>query len=290
MEIGVKTKLIALCGIPLGQSFAARIQNDAFRAAGLDYYYFPVEVDHEGLLSVLDAARYMNFAGLVITKPNKIFVCSHLDELDPLAKTMGSVNTVVKKGNKLIGYNTDGMACVQSLAEDAGIKVKEGSFFCLGAGGVGRAVACTLAHNGAGKIFITDQKEEAAIDLVAVINETYGEIAKHIPYNTKEAIVTHGREADVILNLSGLGMGEYIGKTPVSREVFRKGQLAFEAIYNPAETRFMSDAKASGCQVLNGLHMTVNQGAIGYRLHTGQEPPYHQMRRTISAILAGREE
>ena len=110
MKIDINTKMITLLGKPLGQSFAARMQNAGYEAAGLNMLYFYTEVDKDHLGDVVNGLRYMNFAGFAVTKPNKVRVLRYLDELDPLCKKMGASNTVVKTPEgKLIGYNTDGV-------------------------------------------------------------------------------------------------------------------------------------------------------------------------------------
>ena len=83
MKIDINTKMITLLGKPLGQSFAARMQNAGYEAAGLNMLYFYTEVDKDHLGDVVNGLRYMNFAGFAVTKPNKVRVLRYLDELDP---------------------------------------------------------------------------------------------------------------------------------------------------------------------------------------------------------------
>ncbi len=149
--ITVDTKLIGLLGKPLRQSFSPRMQNEAYQAAGLDYLYYPIEVENDHLGDVVNGLRYMNYCGFAVTKPNKIQVIQYLDELDPLAKKMGSVNTVVNTDGKLKGYNTDGEGFVRSLLTQTNCCLNTSIFFCFGAGGAGRAMCSTLAYRGAKK-------------------------------------------------------------------------------------------------------------------------------------------
>ena len=143
MKIDIDTKMITLLGKPLGQSFAARMQNAGYEAAGLNMLYFYTEVDKDHLGDVVNGLRYMNFAGFAVTKPNKVRVLRYLDELDPLCKKMGASNTVVKTPEgKLIGYNTDGVGFYTSLVEEGKINVEESTFFCFGAGGAVLCAAC----------------------------------------------------------------------------------------------------------------------------------------------------
>ena len=123
MNVNIDTKFITLLGDPLRQSFAARMQNKGYEAAGLNMLYFYTETGNEHLGDIVNGLRYMNFAGFAVTKPNKIEVLKYLDELDPLCEKMGSSNTVVKTPEgKLKGYNTDGVGFYTSITEEGGIK------------------------------------------------------------------------------------------------------------------------------------------------------------------------
>ena len=121
MKIYINTKMITLLGKPLGQSFAARMQNAGYEAAGLNMLYFYTEVDKDHLGDVVNGLRYMNFAGFAVTKPNKVRVLRYLDELDPLCKKMGASNTVVKTPEgKLIGYPAPWRNKVRTFCQNPG--------------------------------------------------------------------------------------------------------------------------------------------------------------------------
>lgn len=105
MKVDINTKMVTLIGTPLGQSFAARMQNAGYEAAGLNMLYFYTQADSEHLGEIVAGIRHMNFAGFAVTKPNKVQVLRYLDELDPLCRKMGACNTVVKTPEgRLIGF------------------------------------------------------------------------------------------------------------------------------------------------------------------------------------------
>ena len=163
MKVDINTKMVTLIGTPLGQSFAARMQNAGYEAAGLNMLYFYTQADSEHLGEIVAGIRHMNFAGFAVTKPNKVQVLRYLDELDPLCRKMGACNTVVKTPEgRLIGYNTDGVGFYTSLTQEGGVQVDQSVFFCFGGGGAGRAMCSILAYNGARKIYITDAFESCA--------------------------------------------------------------------------------------------------------------------------------
>jgi shikimate dehydrogenase len=285
MKVDIDTKMITLLGDPLKQSFAARMQNAGYEAAGLNMIYFYTVVDNEHLGDVVNGLRYMNFAGFAVTKPNKVKVLEYLDELDPLCQKMGASNTVVRsEDGRLKGYNTDGVGFYTSLTEEGGIDVPNSTFFCFGAGGAGRAMCSILAYKGAKKIYITDYFDAASESLVKDINENFAPIAVQVPKGDFSKVA----EADVVLNASGIGMGQHIGETPMPEEYIRDGQFFFDACYNPAKTQFLINAEKKGCRVLNGLGMSLYQGVAQVELWTGKKAPVEAMRKELLDIIAGK--
>ena len=284
MNVDINTRMITLIGTPLKQSFAARMQNAAYAAAGMNLVYFYTEADSAHLGEIIGGIRHMpSFAGCAVTKPNKVKVLKYLDELDPLCEKMGACNTVVKTGDgRLIGYNTDGMGFYRSMVEEAGFSFEGAKIFCFGAGGAGRALSSISAHGGAGKIYITDLDAGSGRSLVNDITENFAPVAEFIESGDYSKIA----ECDLVVNATGLGMGETIGRSPMPVEHISPKQFYFDACYNPARTQFLMDAEARGCRVMNGLGMSLYQGIVQIELWTGREAPVEAMRRELLDILA----
>ncbi len=284
--ITVDTKLIALLGTPLRQSFSYKMQNDAFKALGLDYYYIPIEVEPEGLKAVVTAIRYMNFAGFAVTKPYKVDIMKYLDEVDDLARMMGSCNTVVVEDGKFKGYNTDGEGLIRSLTEEGKIEIKDNIFFSFGAGGTGKSVCLELANNGAGRIYISSRSAMCE-ELSANINNYFPGVCVPIRAADKEKIEQGMAEANVLLNLSGSGMYPHIDETPVDKSLLKPKHLCFDATYNPDKTRFLLEAEEKGCKIINGIGMFIYQGAHQIKLWTGKEGPCEVMCRSLEELIPG---
>lgn len=283
MNVDINTKMISLLGTPLSQSFAARMQNRGYEAAGLNMLYFYTELDNEHLGDVVNGIRYMNFAGFAVTKPNKVAVLQYLDELDPLCRKMGSSNTVVRtEDGKLIGYNTDGMGFYTSITTEGGVNVDGNTFFLFGSGGAGRAIASVLAYYGAAKIYVTDIFPEAAKSLENDLIVNFGADAEAVPYGDYSKIA----ECAVLINASGIGMGKTIGQSPLPKEYLKPEHFCFDACYNPLKTQFLVDGESVGCQILNGLGMSLYQGAAQIELWTGKPAPVEAMRQELMDILA----
>lgn len=286
MHIDIHTRFITLLGDPLAQSFAARMQNRGYEAAGLNLVYFYTVTGNEHLGEIIQGLRHMPFAGFAVTKPNKVKVLEYLDELDPLCAKMGSSNTVVKlPDGRLKGYNTDGVGFYRAL-EEAGVPVSGKIFFCFGSGGAGRAICSALAYHGAGRILITDLVEESARSLVADINKNFAPVAEFVAYGDFSRV----KEANAVINASGVGMGKTAGRTPLPPEYIRSGQFYFDACYNPARTRFLENAEKAGCPVLNGLTMSLYQGTAQVELWSGKKAPVEAMGQELEKILAEKKQ
>lgn len=288
MIADINTKFITLLGKPLTQSFAARMQNAAYRAMGENMLYFYTEVENDHLGEIVQGLRYLPFKGFAVTKPNKVKVLEYLDELDPLCAKMGASNTVAVRDGKLIGYNTDGVGFLRSLKEETNLNIPETTFFCAGAGGAGRAMCSILAYENAKKIYVYDFMEASAKELVDDINKNFGECAEFVPFGDTEAAMAIAHECDVLMNATGLGMYKTADKTPFPKEIIRKEQICFDATYNPQQTLFLKQAEEIGCKWINGLGMSLYQGAAQIEIWTGRKDvPVNVMSDELMDILAG---
>ena len=288
MNIDINTRMIALLGKPLSQSYAARMQNAAYKAAGINMLYFYSEVENEHLPDVVNGLRHMSFAGFAVTKPNKVEIMKYVDEKDPLCEKMNASNTVViLPDGKLKAYNTDGIGFIRALREEMpDISIKESTFFCIGAGGAGRAISSVLAYYGAKKIYIANRTISKAEKLVDDINKNFAPVAELVDFNDALILKDKIRKSDVIMNNTGLGMVTKLEETPVAKEFLNPGQLCFDATYNPSKTRFLVEAEEMGCRIMNGLGMSLYQGAKQIELWSGKDAPIEVMRQELMNILS----
>jgi len=290
MSVDINTKMVTLLGKPLNQSYAARMQNSAYKASGLNMLYFYSEVENDHLGDIVNGIRHMNFAGFAVTKPNKVEIMKYVDEVDPLCEKMNASNTVVLKDGKLKAYNTDGVGFFRSLMEEVPqLDVKETVFFCMGAGGAGRAICSVLAYNGAKKIYITNRSLSKAEELANDINENFANIAHAVDIEDVELYKATIEESNVIMNNTGLGMLSSLDMTPVPKEFLNKDKICFDATSNPAKTKFLEDAESLGCKIINGLGMSLYQGAKQIELWSGKEAPIEAMRSELLTILSEKE-
>jgi len=272
----VNTKLVLLLGQPLGHSISPAMHNFAFEKLGMNYCYMPVEVTPENLATVFAGLTKMNVTGFNITIPHKIRIMDYLDELDPLARVIGAVNTICLKDGKTRGYNTDGEGFVRSLEEKADIRVKEKRFFILGCGGAVRAIAMTLASRGAAAVHISNRTFSKAEALAAEINEKISCCAKAVEQKT-ETIQPYLKQCDILINGTRLGMHPDEDCSPIDTSLLSADLIVADIVYNPLITKLLKEAEQLGCTIVDGLGMLVYQGAAAFQLWTGVEPPVDEM-------------
>ncbi len=283
--VTVRTKLISLLGYPLGQTFAPEMFNRTFAELEMDYFYFPIETEQDNLGTLVGAIRCMNYVGFNVTKPNKTAILPYLDEVDPLAETIGSVNVVVIRDGVLKGYNTDGVGFLQAFRSERGDQLNSLSFLILGAGGASRAISTTLASEGVKELTIIDQYDEASRSLAESINSRVRKCAQSVPF--KEVAMSELLErADVLVNATGIGMPPAVERTPVEKELLPKDLFVVDITYNPPRTQLLLDAQDRGCPVMNGIGMAINQGIRGFALMTGEPEPTEIMTRVMREIVA----
>ncbi len=280
----VNTKLVILLGQPLGHSVSPSIHNRVFEKLGMDYCYLPVEVSTENLAEVFRGLTKMNVAGFNVTIPHKVHIMEFLDELNPLARTIGAVNTICIRDGKTTGFNTDGQGFVQSLEEKAGISVQGKRFFILGCGGAVRAIAMTLAFKGAEKIYLCNRTSSKAKKLTEEINREITPCAETVEQET-DAIDFFLKGCDVLVNGTQLGMHPNENISPLNKALLSRHLIVSDIVYNPLMTKLMKDARQIGCTVVDGLGMLIYQGAAAFRLWTGVEPLIHEMSEVAYKLM-----
>ncbi|MCR4335821.1 MAG: shikimate dehydrogenase [archaeon] len=268
--IDSKTKLVCLLGKPAKHSLSPAMQNAGFNALGLNFVYLAFEP--ENLKKTVDGLKEMGVAGFNVTMPFKAEIMKHLDRIDPIAKQIGAVNTVVNTGKDLVGYNTDGVGAIESLKKVTSLRGKR--VLLIGAGGAGKAIGFYLKNEGA-KITIANKPELQAIKLAKILDET------SIYLDSINSL----EEFDILINATPAGMKPDTEATAIPTSLLKKELVVFDIVYEPMETKLLKEAKKKGCRTINGLEMLLNQGYAGFKLFTGQEAPREEMREAIMKEL-----
>lgn len=278
LPISVNTKLAALIGWPLGHSASAVMHNEAYAAMGLDALYVLLQIAPVHVEKSIDAMETMGFMGCNVTIPHKLTVRELMDELHPSAAESGAVNTVLFKGGRRIGYNTDGTGFVRAMIEKGGFNPKGKRCLMVGAGGAARGVASALAIAGASKFIIANrtQEYEMAEKLASDMNDLRPNIAKPTTLD-RDAIGAALEESDFVVHGTRLGMSPNVDTVAIDTSLLSPRHFVCDIVYSPRETRLLREAKARGCKTLDGMWMLVYQGAEAIRIWTEMEPPVDVM-------------
>ena len=282
--ISGSTRVCGLIGDPVAHSVSPAMHNAAFNYTGLDFIYLPFRVEKEALAAAISGLRALNIKGLNVTIPHKVAVIPLLDELEPLAKKIGAVNTIVNEGGHLRGYNTDAGGFLKALME-RGFKLDDKNIVILGAGGAARAISFSLADRIAKMVILNRQLEmDWAVELAASLSRFTRKAVKALELNKKN-LASVLASADMLINATSVGMSPDTSHSPVPAGLFRPGMVVFDVIYNPIKTRLLAEARAAGAETINGIDMLVGQGALSFKLWTGAKAPVEIMEKTALEAL-----
>lgn len=263
--ITAATDLYCVLGSPVSHSQSPLVHNISFRKNKIDAVYLAFEpADIETAVMSL---RSLGIKGASVTIPFKETIINYLDEVDPLARKIGAVNTVVNRSGRLVGYNTDSDAAVAPLIPHG---IQDKTICIIGAGGAGKAVAHGIAKQG-GQIIITNRSEGKGAALAAEVK------GRFICLDQMDTIA-----ADVVINTTSCGMYPLqVADLPFPAHNLIAGMVVMDVVYTPLNTRLLSIAREKGCTIIDGLSMFVAQAAAQFELWTGLSPDTQAMREAV---------
>lgn len=282
-----KQELVAVFGQPVAENPTQAMVEAAFRHHGLDWRYLTIEVAPADLGAAVAGARAMGFRGFNCTIPHKVAVIPFLDELGESAALMGAVNCVVRRGERLVGENTDGKGFLESLhplRDPAGARV-----LVLGAGGAARAIAVELALAGARSFTVVNRTPARGRTLVELLR---GKVRERVGRELEATLLEWRGDArapegtDVVVNTTSIGLfPDLDARVPLDLSSIQPGTVVADVIPNPPRTRLVREAEARGCRVIDGLGMLVGQGRLGIQYWTGVMPDAQPMREALEAVF-----
>jgi shikimate dehydrogenase len=268
------TRLAAVIGSPVRHSLSPVLHNTAFDSAGLDWRMVAFEVAPGDGAAAVAAMRALGIGGLAVTTPHKADVAAAVDEVDPAAHALRSVNTVVLRDDgSTLGASTDGAGFVDSLRAD-GVDVERARVVVLGAGGAARAIVDALGRAGAVEIVIVNRNPEHAAEAASLTP-----VAR---VGAPDDIAA----ADVLVNATTVGMGS--DQSPVDAGHLRADLVVADIVYHPLDTALLRAARAAGAHAVDGLGMLVHQAVRQQELWTGVSPDPVVLRAAAEAELASR--
>ncbi len=274
-EISGKTRLAGLYALPARHSFSPMMHTTSFKETGVDAVYLSFDVPPKRLGESIQAVRDLEMLGINLSMPHKMEAIKYVDELSQAARLIGAINTIVNHGGKLIGHNTDGIGCMESLKQN-GIDIIGKRMTILGAGGAATAIITQAAIDGVKAIDVFNIKDEfyqkIKPKLAEIAEETNCQIQLHDlakEQQLSDALAT----SSLLINATRIGMAPKTDQMPLSEALLRKDLPVFDVIYHPGETKLLTAAKAIGATAVNGLDMLLYQGAAAFKLWTGKEMP-----------------
>lgn len=314
MMITGNGKIFGLIGDPVGHSLSTFMHNTVFNELNLDHAYVPFNVREENLFKAINGAKGLNINGLNVTIPHKINVMEFIDEIDPVAKMIGAVNTIKFENGKSIGYNTDGVGAIKSLGELTLVKNKK--VIIIGAGGASRAVGFQLAISGVDNLLIVNRTVEKAKHLINDFKNRLNDpvlcgskntanfkdlddsnnsknlnILSNFNKNTTfdyggfDTLKEQVKDCDILINATSIGLYPNVNESPINEGILHSDLIVYDLIYNPIETKLLKEAKKIDAKTISGVKMLVYQGAESLKIWTGIDAPIDIMEKVVVSKL-----
>lgn len=274
IKVDQHTELYGVIGNPVRHSLSPTLHNAAFSATGLNAVYLAFEpADIEACVRGI---KTLGIKGTSVTIPFKTSVIPYLSEIDPLAKRIGAVNTIVSTDGGLRGYNTDALGALKALEEEVILAGK--SCILVGAGGSARAVGFILKEKGV-MLSVVNRSRNTGEGLARSLGCNF------IPLEDIEAA-----RGDILIQTTPVGMWPHVDQCPVPERILKQGMVVMDIVYRPSETRLLRMARKRGCTTISGLRMLIHQGAEQFRLWTGIDPPVAIMNMAVKEALLRQDE
>ncbi len=280
--INADTEIYGVIGDPVGHSLSPAIYNANFAKDAINATHLPflVQDDKAGFDTFMEhilRRPWMGFRGFSVTIPHKTnaldFAEAKGDYVEPLASTIGAVNTLKIGFNSLVSaYNTDYAGAMDALTYTLGIgrhQLHNQKVAVIGAGGVSRAIVAGLVDAGAD---------------VTIYNRTHNKgqsLAEEFRCRYAEMDSLDQLQTDIVINCTSLGMSPNIDATPLSATLFKPGMTAFDTVYTPLNTRFLRNAAAAGANCVNGAEMFIRQAMAQYHLFTDRQADEATIRKVV---------
>ena len=280
MSEGKKYGLAGVMGWPVGHSRSPMLHGYWLQKYGLPGAYVLLPVQPDRLPAALKGLPALGFAGCNVTIPHKVAAMELVDRVDPVAKRIGAINTIVVEADgTLTGYNNDGFGYVQSLRDAyADWRADAGPVMVLGAGGAARAIVASLVDAGAREVRICNRTPARA----EAVAQAIGGPVSVLPWERRREALG---DVALLVNTTSQGMS---GQPPLDLDLgaLPRETLVSDAIYIPLETPLLAAARARGNRTVNGLGMLLNQARPAFKAWFGVMPEITpELRRMIEATV-----
>lgn len=269
MSINGATEIYGIMGNPVHHSMSPAMHNAAFAHAGLNKVYVPFPV--QDVAAAIQGLRALGVKGASVTIPHKQAVIPFLDEIDPVSKKIGAVNTLKIDHGTLCGSNTDWLGANQALEELTKLAGKK--ILLLGAGGAARAIGFGLLEAQA-HLTLASRTPATGKKLATALGCAWLPLSEAVNF-----------KGDILINGTSVGMNPEPNFSPFPATGLHNFAIIMDIVYAPLKTKLLQEAEIAGCQTINGLNMLLFQGAAQFELWTGQKAPLEIMRNQLQAII-----
>ncbi len=255
-------------------SLSPFMHNAAFKAEKIDAEYKLFDIDPEdteALSNFCYETGVNNISGFSVTMPFKEKIMNYLDYYDPLAKIVGSVNTVMSEDSNLNGYNTDSTGAIQALKEKTGIKGKK--ILVMGAGGSARAIIYGLKEFGADIHIFNRTIKKAEI------------LADEFNLETIDFRYISNAKFDIVINCTPVGNAPNTTESLLHANNLNGVKVVMDIITNPLETQLIKEAKKAGCEVITGERMLLHQACGQFEIWQGKTAPIDVMETALYSAI-----
>jgi shikimate dehydrogenase len=264
------------CGIvlhPAGHTRSPAMHRAAYQSLGLNASYEAYDVPPERLAEAAKQFRAEGIRQFAVSIPHKESMMAFVDELEPVGRAIGAINTVTLDGDRWIGTNTDWIGALRALERIQPVSGQRA--VVLGAGGTARALTFALRERDC-EVFVLNRTLERAEALARDLDAT----------GTGGLDRLHDLAPDILVNTTSVGLNE--DRSPVSADHLREDMVVLDAVYAPEQTRLLRDAQACGAKTVGGKWMLVHQAVEQLRRWTSllANPPSEAALAEIAATMA----
>ena len=276
------TKALALIGNPVEYSMSPAMHNASFEHLGIDALYLAHLVLPEQLKHAVQGLKQLEYVGYNVTAPYKNDILAFLDDISTSAKLIGSVNTVVHKDGKSVGYNTDALSFTDTLRQHDFL-VAGKRLIIADIRAEGPAYAAQAALEGAEHITILTTDElikNAQRNYERLAHETASTI-EVFDINLPNTYLHLVKQAHLFCNASRIGSAPKTSTTPLDTSLIHSDMVIVDSVYQPRTTRLMQEATMIGCEVIGGLELLLNQAALAEKMWFGCEMPKEVVNKLV---------
>ena len=283
--MNLMTLTFGLLGEHLENSLSPLIHRNFICHYSLNYCYLPFQIKTENLEKAIYGAKALGIQGLNVTIPFKEKSMLFMDNIDPAAEKIRAINTIVRKNEKLYGYNTDWNGFKEPLNKKMKIKLIDKRAVVLGAGGAARSVVFALAEEGCPVISIFNRSKDRASEVKRNFHNIFPQCEIRTFSFRRKYLQEEIDNADLLINTTPLGSWYYPGQTPLPEGINLSSQaIVYDLIYYPDRTPLLRWAEINGNRILNGKEMLIYQAAESFYLWTGIYPDQEIITKILSKI------